>query len=319
MAAGGAIAHRGAEFCQRSWARVRVRSASAGTAARSRRRALCRRAGRHEPLLPSSPRPTISTTSIPTFIRAPAATCPSPKNLTEVRIGFFGPIEHNPEQVLRPAHAAWRADGRRRGQRARRLWRQALPPDAPQRLRQLAGQDRLRRRPSHRPHHLGIGVERSRQDGLRRPGLGHLRLHQLRVHAHCAARRAARRDSHRQLRIHRSHDPRNLHSLVFHRSSGRPRAKPHPGAAHLYRTRPQARRDPARQQSLWPLRRPQVSRRLAPAGPSRRDRAEVSCPAIRITRASCRSSSASRADAIVLWTDQAAGRRRSSSRCALWA
>ena len=33
---------------------------------------------------------------------------PEPKNLTEVRIGFFGPIEHNPEQVfgLRMLHGA---------------------------------------------------------------------------------------------------------------------------------------------------------------------------------------------------------------------
>jgi hypothetical protein len=33
---------------------------------------------------------------------------PEPKNLTEVRIGFFGPIEHSPEQIfgLRMLHGA---------------------------------------------------------------------------------------------------------------------------------------------------------------------------------------------------------------------
>ena len=93
---------------------------------------------------------------------------------------------------LRIAHAARRAVGGGRGQRARRLRRQALPADAAQRLRQLAGEGGLWRRPAHRSHHLGLGLERSREDDLRRPGLGDLRLDQLRVDAHHAAPGAAR-------------------------------------------------------------------------------------------------------------------------------
>ena len=60
----------------------------------------------------------------------------------------------------------------------------------------------------------------------------------------------------------------------------------------------------AREQSLWPIRRSQVSRCLAPAGPSGGDRAEVSCPATRISRAQLQIIRASRADAIVLWADE---------------
>ena len=42
----------------------------------------------------------------------------------------------------------------------------------------------------NRSGHLGLGLERSREDDLRRAGLGHLRLDQLRVDAHhaCALR-----------------------------------------------------------------------------------------------------------------------------------
>ncbi len=162
----------------------------------------------------------------PNIYTGAAAILPEPKNLTEVRIGFFGPIEHNPDQVYRPAHAARRAAGHRRGQRARRLRRQAIPPHAPQRLRQLAGQGRLWRRSAHRPNHLGLALERSRQDDLRRRGLGDLRLHQFRIHAHYSACRSQGRDSDRQFRFYRSHDSRDLHSLVLYRSAGRSRAVP---------------------------------------------------------------------------------------------
>ena len=80
---------------------------------------------------------------------------PEPKDISEVRIGFFGPIEHNPEAGLRIAHVARRAIGGGRGQCARRLRRQALPADAAQRLRQLAGQGGLRRGPAHRSRRSG--------------------------------------------------------------------------------------------------------------------------------------------------------------------
>jgi ABC-type branched-subunit amino acid transport system substrate-binding protein len=44
----------------------------------------------------------------PNIYSGAARDIPEPKNLTEVRIGFFGPIEHNPEQVfgLRMLHGA---------------------------------------------------------------------------------------------------------------------------------------------------------------------------------------------------------------------
>ncbi len=48
----------------------------------------------------SSASHTTSTTPIPTSIRAPAATFLSPKTSTEVRIGFFGPIEGGSDAVF---------------------------------------------------------------------------------------------------------------------------------------------------------------------------------------------------------------------------
>ena len=106
---------------------------------------------------------------------------PEPKNLTEVRIGFFGPIEHSPELVFgtRMLHGAQLAVEEA----------QALQADAAQRLRQLAGRHCLWQRPPHGFKHLGLAVQRNHQDGLRRSGLGHLRIHQFRVNAHCVARR----------------------------------------------------------------------------------------------------------------------------------
>ena len=55
---------------------------------------------------------------------------PDPKGLTEVRIGFFGPIEHSPEREF--------------------------------------GQRRLRRRPADGREYLGFTVGRDGEDGLRR-------------------------------------------------------------------------------------------------------------------------------------------------------
>ena len=42
------------------------------------------------------------------YLHGRGARYPEPKNLTEVRIGFFGPIEHSPEQMfgLRMLHGA---------------------------------------------------------------------------------------------------------------------------------------------------------------------------------------------------------------------
>ncbi len=127
-----------------------------------------------------------------------------------------------PAADLRVAHVARRTVGRGRSQCPRRLRRQAFQADAAQRLRQLAGEGGLWRRPAHRSHHLGLGLQRSGEDGLRRQGLGDFRLHQFRVDAHRAARGPARRNSHRQLGVHRSHHSRNLHPVVLHRLAGRP-------------------------------------------------------------------------------------------------
>ncbi len=82
-------------------------------------------------------------------------------------------------------------------------------------------------------------------------------------------------DSYRQFGFDRSDDSGDLHSLVLYRSAGRPRAGPYAGSTHLYRTRPEAGGPVARQQSLRPLRRPQVSRCFAAARTSGRHRAEI--------------------------------------------
>ena len=103
---------------------------------------------------------------------------------------------------------------------ARRLRRQAVQADGPQ-----------------RPGDLGRVQQRNRQDGLRRQGLGHARLDQRRFHAHRAARVAEGRSAHRQQRGHRSHHSGNHHSLVPHHHPGRSRAGLHAGAPHLHRSR----------------------------------------------------------------------------------
>ena len=84
---------------------------------------------------------------------------PEPKDLTEVRIGFFGPVAPNPESIFgtRMLHGAQLAieEANARGGYGGKPFKLMRA----QRLRQLAGQDRLRRRPSHRPNNLGLGVE----------------------------------------------------------------------------------------------------------------------------------------------------------------
>ena len=91
--------------------------------------------------------------SRPNIYVGAARDIPEPKNLTEVRIGFFGPIENNSESVLglRMLHGAQLAVDE--CECTRRLRRQTLPPDAAQRLQQLAGEGGLWRstgRPSPR-------------------------------------------------------------------------------------------------------------------------------------------------------------------------
>ena len=87
---------------------MRVRRASARSAEGSRGCALCGRTKRFEPVRRSSPTPYDLNYTHPNIYVGAGRDIPEPKNLTEVRIGFFGPIEHNPEQVfgLRMLHGA---------------------------------------------------------------------------------------------------------------------------------------------------------------------------------------------------------------------
>ena len=88
-------------------ARLRVRRASAGAAARSHSGAVC---GEPQDLshTKTSPSRTISTTRTPNLYTGAARDIPDPKDLTEVRIGFLGPIEKQADQVfgLRMLHGA---------------------------------------------------------------------------------------------------------------------------------------------------------------------------------------------------------------------
>jgi hypothetical protein len=99
---------------------------------------------------------------------------PEPKNLSEVRIGFFGPVAPNPESIFgtRMLHGA-----------------------------QLAVEEaNARGGYGGKPFKL-MEHKRSSEDGVRRPGLGHLRFDQFRVDPHCPARGLARGDSDRQFGI----------------------------------------------------------------------------------------------------------------------
>ena len=127
---------------------VRMRCASARSAARSRGYALCGRAGRHEPLRK--------------VCRALRSQLHPSQHLFRrgARYSRAKEPDRSADRLLRAdraqsrdgiwiAYAARCAIGGRRGQCARRLRWQALQADGAQRLRQLAGQGGLRRRPAH--------------------------------------------------------------------------------------------------------------------------------------------------------------------------
>ena len=97
-------------------------------------------------------------TKTPEYNGAAPTVRPRPASaVSEVAIGFLGPIENHKDLAL-GSHAARRATGHRRSQRARRIWRQAVPSEDPQRRR-----------------HVGRFQQRDCQDGLRRESLGHAR------------------------------------------------------------------------------------------------------------------------------------------------
>ena len=89
----------------------------------------------------------------------PAETLPEPKDLTEVRIGFFGPIEHSPEQVfgLRMLHGAQLAveEANARGGYGGKPFKLMLHNDYDNwQAKTVYGEDRR-----DRPDDLGVGVE----------------------------------------------------------------------------------------------------------------------------------------------------------------
>ena len=146
-----------------------------------------------------------------------------PEEVDEVRIGFLGPVENHPRPGARQDDA-----------RTARSWPSTRPTP-----RGGYGGKPFKLMIHNDQAHLGSIQQRNRQDGLRRQGLGHAGLDQRRFHAHRAARFAEGRSAHRQQRGHRPHHSRRPSFPWYsHHHPGRPRAGLHAGAAHLYRSGP---------------------------------------------------------------------------------
>ena len=145
---------------------------------------------------------------------------PEPKNLTEVRIGFFGPIEHSPEQKfgLRMLHGAQLAveEANARGGYGDKPFKLMLHNDYDNwQAQTVYGEDR-----ATDPSIWGSASNEDRKDGLRRRGLGDVWLRQFRVHAHRLAGCAESGDSDRQLGVDGSDDSGDVCSVVFHGLAG---------------------------------------------------------------------------------------------------
>ena len=131
----------------------------------------------------------------PNIYTGAARDIPDPKDVKEVRIGFLGPIAKQADQVygLRMLHGAQMAidDANARGGYGGKPFRLMVHDDY---SNWQFGAEGGGERPTD-PAIWGAPLERSREDGLRREGLGDLRLHQLRVHAHDSAPGAEGGDS----------------------------------------------------------------------------------------------------------------------------
>ena len=211
---------------------------------------------------------------------------PEPKDITEVRIGFFGPIEHNPDAVFgqRMLHGAQMAvdEANARGGYGGKPFRLMLHNDYDNwQAKAVYGDDR--------PTDPTIWGSASNEtvkmvyDDQDWAIFGSISSEA----THIALRVALRAEI--PIVNSASTDPtipETYIPVVLHRPAGRPRAVPHACAPRLHGTRPQACRHSPRQQSLWPLWRHQAPRRCAPAGPSHRHRAEVPARRQPISRAS---------------------------------
>jgi hypothetical protein len=143
---------------------------------------------------------------------------PEPKDVKEVRIGFFGPIEHNPESVfgLRMLHGAQLAveEANARGGYNGKPYTLMLHNDYDNwQAKTVYGEDR--------PTDPAIWGSASNEtvkmvyDDQDWAIFGSISSES----THCLACGSARRDSHRQLGLDRSHHPRDIHSMVLHRSA----------------------------------------------------------------------------------------------------
>ena len=252
----------------------------------------------------SSPRPTISITSIPTSIRGAGRDIPEPKDLTEVRIGFFGPIEHNPEQVfgLRMLHGAQLAveEANARGGYGGKPFKLMLHNDYDNwQAKTVYGDDR----PTD-PTIWGSAsneVVKMVYDDQDWAIFGSISSES----THIALRVALKAEI--PIVNSASTDPTIPETYIpwYFTDLQDDRVQCLTLARHIYTELGLKRvAIAARQQSLWPLWRAQVSRCFAAAGPSRRDRAEVSAGRYGLSRAQLKIIQSSRADAIVLWADE---------------
>jgi hypothetical protein len=156
----------------------------------------------------------------PNIYTGAARDIPEPKNLTEVRIGFFGPIEHNPDSVfgLRMLHGVQLAieEANAHGGYGGKPFRLMLHNDYDNwQAKAVYGDDR----PTDptiwgSASNEAVKMIYDDQDWAIFGSISSESTHIM------SARGSEGRDPHRQLGLDRSHDSRDLHSVVLHRSSG---------------------------------------------------------------------------------------------------
>ena len=229
---------------------------------------------------------------------------PEPKNLTEVRIGFFGPIAPNPESVfgLRMLHGAQLAveEANARGGYGGKPFRLMLHNDYDNwQAKTVYGDDR----PTD-PTIWGSAsneVVKMVYDDQDWAIFGSISSES----THIALRVALRAEI--PIVNSASTDPTIPETYIpwYFTDLQDDRVQSLTLARHIYTELGLKRVAMLRVNNRYGrFGVPQVSRCVAAAGPSGGDRAEVSCRATRIFPGSCRVIQVSRADAIVLWADE---------------
>ena len=223
-------------------------------------------------------------------------------DVDEVRIGFLGPDRESSRREARPHDAERRAAGHRRSQCARRLRRQAIQADGPQ-------------RPGDVGSIVSNEIVKMAYDEKVWAMLGSISGDSTHIGLACQLKTEV------PIVNSAATDPTIPETIIpwyLIDHPGRPRAGLHACAADLYRPRPEAGRSPASQRPLRPVRRHQVQgrRRAGSVIPSSSSRS--TCRATPISGAPS-ASSPIRAPKPSSFGGTRRRPRKSSSRCGSWA